>query len=245
MLRKINVVIFICFVLMVAISIVGYSIDGKGFIGNILSEIAGMAFGILFTIFIVDKYAERQKQNNIMKIKDIAYRKLIFHLCRSISFLGFYYDIPDDIYISINGGAQRFDKKKLNDIRNLIDLIDRGLVEAKEEFMNHHEAGREYFKEIEWEISQIRNIWLPRILSTFDDNRLIELLIELDCTIADVELHEINDIKAKELVEKGVMRGSYYFHFSIRLTKVSYEICDYLLKEYGEDRILKYRYDRF
>ncbi len=70
-----------CVVVAAVTSAAGLLIDVTGFLGNLLSEIAGICAGIVVGLLIVDKYAQHQREQQWAKVRDLTYAAIVGHLC--------------------------------------------------------------------------------------------------------------------------------------------------------------------
>jgi len=71
--------------------IIGFILtEPVGFLGNILAEATGLFVGILVTLLIVDKYLERQREKQWLRVREITYEAIVTHLRDLLSKVIFY-----------------------------------------------------------------------------------------------------------------------------------------------------------
>lgn len=177
---------FLIFGIIIAVIIItiGLLIDFKGYLGNILAEIAGLIISILVAFSLVDRFTEIQTKKRWGKVRKLTHRAIAHHLNSMLLELFNHFPIPNQNII--NEILVCRDKPETKPIDVLTDLIEQINDLCKQGKINI-QITTEYFNTIKLDISQIRHDLMPRVMQSSDNQDLINALVEFDDTIQDLQ----------------------------------------------------------
>ena len=156
---------------------IGFAIDFKGYLGNILSEIAGLIISILVALLLVDRFTEIQREKRWHKVHNLTHRSISHHLSNVLLELFNYFPMPDHYSAdTILVYRDQPDIKPTEAVNNLIGQIKILQQQGK---LNNERAA-EYFSSIKWYINQIQHDLMPRVIQSSDNQELIDVLIDFD-----------------------------------------------------------------
>lgn len=193
-------------IIMVIASFYGYSIDPQGYLGNILAEITSMIVTVFFVSIFVDRYNEFQKKKDWEKVRDITYRSILENLhCMIFRLFDIFPEfirnkVPDEDWEALitNMVNPLVDiSKELDDIANIFNEIHYDFIKKSNgklskvmiDFYNKNYKSplkqipkhlSEYFKNIDHNIDQLRNVLIPRVITISYDKEIIDALIQFD-----------------------------------------------------------------
>jgi hypothetical protein len=82
--------------LVVTVSVLlGFVMDIRGFLGNILAEVAGSGIAILIGLLVIDKFIEYRREQQWAKVHRLTYEALSSHICDIASDVYMYFPIKD------------------------------------------------------------------------------------------------------------------------------------------------------
>jgi hypothetical protein len=179
--------ILICIILALIISIIGFSIDFKGYLGNILAEIAGLLISVLVALLIVDRYTEYQRKKRWERVRKLTHQALASHLCDLITELFVYFPIEDNrLMKTIIESRSHPTPETINaiiDLTNQLRKIPATLSKGK----STSDVAVEYYNAVRLDINQIRHELIPRVIQSSDDQDLIDALIDFDDTVQELQ----------------------------------------------------------
>jgi hypothetical protein len=163
---------------------IGLLIDFKGYLGNILSEIAGMIIGVLVALSLVDRFIDMQTKKRWEKVRFLTHRSISHHLNNILLELLNHFPIPNHNIINTILACR--DKPETKPIEMLTDLIEQvnGLIKQGKIDI---EQINQYFSTVKWDINQIRQDLMPRVIQSSDNQDLIDILVEFDDTVQDLQ----------------------------------------------------------
>ena len=184
-----TIIIFLLVILAVKIIVIGFSLDSQGFAGNLLAEFVGLVFGVLATLFIVDRYYNSLEKQKWAKVRQITYTALAHDLGKlfASAVYSFETEYGDDELLLVNQvlkpGEGTLDS--IQAIVSRVEEIERQVLVAddRERENNANEFYNSLIKFeslIEPSVDHIRNILIPRMLLHSDDQILIDLLVSFD-----------------------------------------------------------------
>lgn len=167
-------------VVVVIASAVGLFIDAKGFLGNLLSETAGIFASIIIALLIVDRYAEHQKEQQWAKVRNLTYAAIVNHLCDLAVEMVVYFPIKDHQPMTpIIEGRDRPNPATINAMANLASLL-RQLPSAVSNEKSASDLAVEFYEAVKWDLEQIQDVLTPRIVQSSADQQIINALVEFD-----------------------------------------------------------------
>lgn len=187
--RKIFQIWFIIVSLILASTfiIIGFSVDFKGYLGNILAEIAGLIISVLVALLIVDRYVESQRKQRWEKVRRLTHQALASHLNDLITEIFVYFPTADHSLMRILIAGRSCPTTET--IKAITDLINqlRGILSILNKGKSTSDIAVEYFNTVKSDINQIRHDLIPRVLQSSDDQDLIDTLIEFDDTAQELQ----------------------------------------------------------
>jgi len=176
--------IILCALLALIIIVTGLTIDFKGYLGNILAEIAGLIFSILVALLLIDRFSEIQRKKRWHKVRDLTHRSISHHLSNILLELFNHFPLSD--HSSANAilvCRNQPDAKPIEAVNNLIMQIKTLQQQGK----INSEIMIEYFNSAKWDISQIRHDLIPRVIQSSDNQDLIDALVAFDDIVQDLQ----------------------------------------------------------
>jgi hypothetical protein len=172
----------------------------QGFIGNLLSETAGIFFGIVVTLLVVRVYDERIWENRWKRVRKYTLRSIARHLC----------DFASDTTIFLGRGLAALDPilegreaphpEAASGFKTLAEVFrsdrsDEGSKSPSDRVVDLYEHSR-------WELDQIQTVLTPRLMQAQAEQDLVDALIEFD------EAHQ--DLRSQIIAHKLIRTGSAY-----------------------------------
>jgi hypothetical protein len=194
----------------------------EGFVGNLLSETAGIFFGIIVTLLVVDAYMNYRRKRQWAKVRNYTLGAIAAHLS----------DFASDVYVFLGGkgGAA---------LGPIIDGRDEPRLETVSGFETlasdlrsiHGDIGNkspsdcvvELYEHSRWELDQIQAILIPRVMQSQAEQDLVDALIEFD------EAHR--DLRSQIIAHRLICTQS-AFPALISLVEVSGKLYGVLCKHW-------------
>lgn len=173
----------------VALIIFGIKIGLEGFVSNILSELAGFFLGVTITYVVLNNVEQRADNRKWEKIKTISLRSLSSHLC----------DIARGVnnqIIGVKGNPLNSEiqngyklpnhnsKQAMEKVVDLLHVVKTEQIDVRQLNLSACECYNNLFTNIE----SLRGVVIPRIIQFVKDQRLVNLLTELDEAALDFQL---------------------------------------------------------
>lgn len=172
--------VILCALLALIIIVTGLTIDFKGYLGNILAEIAGIFLGAIVVLLLVDRHTEYQQRKRWRKVRQLTHQVIASHLNNIIIEAFNHFPIKDHKPITAILDSRR--RPSLDTLTAVNDLIVQ-LQQAK----LSSESVIEYYTAIKWDINQIRQDLIPRVMQSSDDQDLINTLVDFDDTVQELQ----------------------------------------------------------
>jgi hypothetical protein len=170
----------ISIVVIVMATIVGFSMDGKGFLGNLLSETAGIFASIIIALLIVDRYTEYQKQQQWARVRNLTYTAIVAHLCDLTTEMFIYFPVKDHRPMTpIIEGRDRPNPATITAMTNLASQLRR-LPNVVSTEKSTSDLTVEFYEAVKWDLDQIRDVLTPRVVQSSADQEIINALVEFD-----------------------------------------------------------------
>jgi hypothetical protein len=170
--------------LVVLSALVGFWLDPKGFAVNILAGVVGVFISFVLGIGILNRYIEAKREQQWAKVRDLTYMSISNHL----------YDIAQQA--GINCGlafphARNTNFPALSEGRDhpnpvvaqaMSDLCSKmeALPGAKGTDNKLSDIAVEFYRDVLWNLDQISNVLLPRVVQSTNELEVVDSLIEFD-----------------------------------------------------------------
>jgi len=157
--------------------------DAKGFALNLIAELVGTAFSFLVALLLVDWYVEHRKKMEWRKIGEMTLRAIAVHICEIGGALFLHYgEIGYDTMQPIfSGHLNPPNERTLKALGALVEALAnyrQPLAEGRKRSTS--DLAVDYYESVKWDLEQIRNVLLPRVLAGPRDQELVELLVRFD-----------------------------------------------------------------
>ena len=163
---------------------IGFLIDFKGYLGNILAEIAGLIIGILIAFSLLDRFTELQAKKRWEKVRELTHRSISHHLNNILLELFNHFPLSDHSSAStILVCRDQPDTKPTEAVNNLISQINALSQQGK----INVEQITQYFSAVKWNINLILHDLMPRVIESSDNQNLIDTLVEFDDIVQDLQ----------------------------------------------------------
>lgn len=187
-------------IIMILASWIGLSIDSKGFLVNIFTEITSLVVTIFFISIIIDQYNKYQRRREWEKICYISYKAIYYNLFEINRKIEYNYPEIKDTIIPVfrkkgefprpidnyknserMSGNERLYKRHFEDlIEKFIRYDEKLRVKDRKKQIPFNKYTINYVDSIKENIYQISDIWLPRLISKSDNKELINQLAQFD-----------------------------------------------------------------
>jgi hypothetical protein len=187
--------VIISFILFVIFNTMGFLIDERIFVGHFLAELAGIWFGILVAMLIVDRFKDQQWA----KVRNLTYGAIAAHICDLAIYTYDYFPMLWDVEMMMRDNGRRSILERVIDGRDhpnsdtidamgeLADLLEEpSILEWVDEEnpmadrKTIADIATDYYEGIEWEIDQIIDVLTPRVINSSNDQKIINAITELD-----------------------------------------------------------------
>jgi hypothetical protein len=158
---------------------VGLQIDAKSMLVNLFAGLVCTALGIPVAIFIVDRYLKHIARRRWSRVGTLTYRAIAAHLCDSAVEVLIGIDVLNDLrpMAPIQEGRDRPDAQTIEGLGALVKLL-RAVPDPGNNDLS--DAAIECYKASKWDLDQLCDGLLPRVMEYSDEQDLIDSLIELD-----------------------------------------------------------------
>jgi hypothetical protein len=174
--------------------IIGFILtDPEAFLGNTLAEATGLFVGILVTLLIVDKYLERQREKQWLRVREVTYEAIVTHLRDLLSNVVFYLSEDVDLLIPLARDGEQSSK--------VIAVIE--VLKSQLEFFGGDKPtfSEAFYDAVKWDLDHIRDVLTPRVIQSSNDQHVIDALVEFDQ--ASSEVHNVV-VKQKKVSREDV-----------------------------------------
>jgi len=214
---KLVVILAVCLILLV----IGIYLDSAGFLGNL---IAG-AIDVLITVTIIAWLLQRQRRKQWKRVRSQIISAITQHIGNMASeYMTHFYGPGFDLLAfteDVGAGYEKASPRTATALRKMVEML-----EGAKRPDDSREKAEELHSAIKWDIAQIRNSLLPRILALeFDETELVSVLGELD----NADRHWINQI----IIDREISAGD-QFPAAVDTFKAAAHVYEYLVN-HGEE----------
>jgi hypothetical protein len=166
--------------LVVIATAIGLWMDSKGFAVNMLAGIVGIFVGFVIGLFILDKYIEAKRKEQWARVRQITYASIANHLCDILQEAGISFGFqPDHLMNPISEGRDHLNPAAITAIGRLASEL-RELPGALSTDNTFSDMSVEFYKEVKWDLDQISEVLIPRVIDGAANQHVIDALIEFD-----------------------------------------------------------------
>ena len=168
-----------CFVIVLVCLVVGLRLDAKSLAVNLLAGFVCTAISIPIAIWIIDGYLKRIARRRWSGVDILTYRAIAAHLCDSAVELLIGMDVLNDLrpMADIQEGREKPDPKAIEGLAALAKLLRTVPNPASNDLSD---KAIECYKASKWDLDQLCESLLPRVIEYSDEQDLIDSLIGLD-----------------------------------------------------------------
>lgn len=226
---------------------IGYSIDAKEYLTNILTEITSLVITIFFISIIIDRYHKYQKQNQWNQVRNVTYTGIIELLIDMFSDLTqsfpeiFEKKLDYEKTIGLISNWEKHDPKDVVDAINLIiktynrvfkklyNLPKTTTVAKIKKFYcdNIRKPAKpiskifyDYFKNNKSNIDRLRDVYIPRVFDFSDEQEIINELVQFDRFYHNTE----NVVKHEKTSPKKINDYAYIGAYRIAIIRFMEDI---------------------
>lgn len=151
---------------------------------NLLAEGAGSFFSIFLAILVVDKFQEYFRANKWKKVRALTYRSLNSHICDALSQVCIIFGpvISHTHMEKIIGGRTEPKKSVIEGISELVADLEKNKEYSSKEKAFSDLSVEYYTSSAKWDLDQIINSILPRVIQESSDQEVIDSLVQFDST---------------------------------------------------------------
>jgi hypothetical protein len=168
-----------CFVIVLVCLAVGLRLDAKSVIVNLTAGLVCTVVSIPIAIWIIDRYLKYTARRQWSRVDTLTYRATATHLCDSAVEILIGMDVLDDLrpMENIQAGRDKPDPKAIEGVSALSNLLRAVPNPANNDI---YDKAIECYKACKWDLDQLCDSLLPRIIEYSDEQDLIDSLILLD-----------------------------------------------------------------
>jgi hypothetical protein len=187
------------FLVFAACVIAGFSLDPKSMGVNLLAGVGCMALGVPVAIWVVDRYVKHVTRARWSRVDNLTYRAIAAHLCDAMTAVFVGLKLKDCRPVTpILEGRDEPDFRAIEGLAALASILravpDPGSNDLSDKAVVYYEENR-------WDLDQLCDSLLTRVVEYSDEQDLIDALIELD--LVRRALHT-SIIAHKQVVTGGV-----------------------------------------
>ena len=157
--------------------IVGFSLDWKGFTVNLLAGVVGVFISFFIGIKILNKFLDAQRVQQWEKVRFLTYTAISNHLYDIIGEVAIYYEVP--FSPKVEGGRDEPNSFVAATILELCSSL-QNLPGANSSDNTLSDIAVELYKNIQWDLDQLTNVILPRVIQATNDQEVIDALVGFD-----------------------------------------------------------------
>lgn len=170
--------------LVVLSTVVGLWLDPKGFAVNILAGVVGVFIGFVVGVIILNRYIEAQREQQWAKVRDLTYMSISNHLYDIAQEAAIHCGLqfPRDQDTNLSAFVQGRDHPNPAVARAMLDLCSKmqGLPGARGTDNTFSDIAVDFYNDIQWNLDQISNALLPRVVQSTNEPEVVDSLIEFD-----------------------------------------------------------------
>jgi len=168
-----------CALVAVVCLVAGLLLDSKSMGVNLLAGIVCTALGIPIAIWVIDRYLKHVGRRRWSRVDTLTYRAIAAHLCDSAVEILIGMDVLMDLrpMAPIQEGRDKPDPQTVEGLGALAKLL-RAVPNPGNNDLS--DTAIECYKASKWDLDQLCDSLLPRVIEYSDEQDLIDSLIELD-----------------------------------------------------------------
>lgn len=160
-------------------SAIGIAIDFQAFVSNITSETVGLLISVIVGLFVVDKYTAYYQTKQWYQVRNLTYKSIASHVCEIAIQMLIVFSVKDNRPIrALNEGRFKPNSDTVTAISQVIEELKKISIKLNDKTIT--ELTMNLYEAIKWDLDQIQDILIPRIVQSSDDQEFINILIELD-----------------------------------------------------------------
>lgn len=170
---------FGCSVIALVCLVLGLRLDAKSMAVNLLAGFVCTAVGIPVAIWIIDGYLKHIARRRWSRVDILTYRAIAAHLCDSAVEILIGVDVLNDLRPMpfIQEGRDKPDAKTIEGLSALANLL-RAVPNPENNDLS--DKAIECYKANKWDLDQLCDSLLPRVIEYSGEQDLIDSLIGLD-----------------------------------------------------------------
>jgi hypothetical protein len=177
--RSGQVVVAVSGLVFVGCLIAGFRLDRKSMTINLLAGLACTGLGVLVAVWVVDRYIRHAARLRWAKVDVLTYRAIAAHVCDAMVQLLIDTTVLKDMrpLPSIQAGRDEPDAKTIEGLSELASLL-RAVPNPGSNDLS--DAAITFYENSKWDLDQVCDSLLPRLIEYSDAHDLINSLIEFD-----------------------------------------------------------------
>ena len=174
-------VLGVCLCVLAACLLGGFLLDARSMGVNLLAGVACTALGIPIAIWVVDRYLKHVARIRWARVDTLTYRAIAAHLCDSLAQL--WVDTPAlskaGPIFSILEGRDKPEQKAVGGMLELARLLRAMPGQGNNDLSDD---AIKFYRKNRWDLEQLCESLLARVIEYSDEQDLINALTELDNT---------------------------------------------------------------
>jgi hypothetical protein len=203
---------------------VGLWLNWRDFVINLLAGVVCIFIGFIIGKIILDRYAEEQRVLQWEKVRSLTFMSLANHLHDIAQEAGIYCGIHFSQGENSSSLEQGRDYPNLAVAKAMLALCSKmqSLPGADDPGDNKlSDIAVEFYQEVQWNLDQVSNVLLPRVVQSTQEQEVIDSITEFDR--ARLKLH------TAAFVHKRIVIGG-IFPDMVNLIKRAHELYNVLAK---------------
>jgi len=167
---------------------VGFYMDAPAYLGNILAELAGAVLGVFLALLVVERFVRHQRKSQWQTVRELTYRAIAGHLCDVAMNMWTHFAVAMTDYgnlHSIGAGRNRPSIETAKAMASLLKRLEKVPSKVYKD-RSRSDVAVEYYEAVKWDIEQIRNVLVPRLIESAEEQDLINALVEFDDAALDL-----------------------------------------------------------
>lgn len=172
-------IVFGSIVILVACVAIGFSIDPKSMAVNLLAGFACTGVGVLVAIWVVDRYIKHVDRARWSRVDVLTHRAIATHLCDAMVQLLIDTPVLRNMgpMTLIQEGRDRPDARTIEGLAELAAMLRAVPNQGNNDLSD---AAITYYEGDKWDLDELCDSLLPRVIEYSDEQDLIDSLIEFD-----------------------------------------------------------------
>jgi hypothetical protein len=172
-------IVVACILILVSCLVAGFHADAKAMSVNLLAGVACTALGVLVAIWVVDQYVRYVSRLRWSRVESLTHSAIAAHICDAMVEVAIGTSFLRD-QRPMDSILEGRDKPNVKAVEGMTDLAS--MLSAKADSWSNDISDNvvDVYSEIRWDLDQLCEGLLPRVIEYSNPQDLINKLVELD-----------------------------------------------------------------